>query len=77
MLADQKTQTISKPMAWLGVIASIAVLWWMAYRAGSKSRSEKINRESRIKQRQLQEAANAVHEKMANASDDTIRDWLK
>jgi type II secretory pathway component PulM len=77
MLAAVKTQTISKPMTWLGVIVALVVLWWLSYRSGSKARSEKINRESRIKQRKLQEAANEVHTRMANASDDTIRDWLK
>ncbi len=73
----RKTQTISKPMAWVGATASIAVLLWLAYRAGSKSRSEKINRESIIKARERRAAGSEVHESMSSASDSTVRDWLK
>lgn len=62
---------------WLCAIVVLAVLWWLSYRAGSQSRSEKINRESRIKRRKLKEAGNATHERMVNASDAKLDDMLR
>ena len=62
---------------WLGAVVAVIVLLWLSYRYGSQSRSEKINRESRIKRRKLQEAGNATHERMVNASDAKLDDMLR
>ena len=62
---------------WLGAVVAVIVLLWLACRADSQSRSEKIDRESRIKRRKLQQSGRATHERMANASDAQLDDMLR